>query len=414
MFRKIIDWFRGRVLVRVSGLSPERFLNLCAGNGFVLRELKKTGEGYECIMSLPEYRKARRLAKKAKATLRIQRKIGLPFFLFRQRKRKAFAAGFLLAIGLLYAASLFLWDVQVEGNGHYTDDIIRSFLKENGIHYGMRMDSIVCEEIEKALRNEYTNITWVSAQISGVKLKIQVKENFGLLKAPEKDLTPKDVVADKDGVITEIITRSGVPKATAGDTVTQGQVLISGRIPLIGDSGETIGYEEVPADGTIVARTEVPYTWQRSIFEETRRVTKTRLKGLAFNVFGNRAAVGGGPQAGEMQYRITEYHTPCLFDNFLLPLTLESTFEYTYETELRKLTKEEQQKKAEEAFFEQEALWKEEGFTVVEKQLQILEEPFQLTVTGTVTLEGPLGQESPLEALPEGETLPGEEDAEES
>ena len=79
-------------------------------------------------MSLPEYREARRLAKKAKATLRIQRKMGLPFFLFQQRKRKAWAAGFLLALGLLYAASLFLWDIQLEGNTRYTDDIILSLI----------------------------------------------------------------------------------------------------------------------------------------------------------------------------------------------------------------------------------------------------------------------------------------------
>ena len=406
MFRKFMDWFRGRVLVYVSGLSPERFLNLCARNGFVLRDLKKTGEGYECIMSLPEYREARRLAKKAKATLRIQRKMGLPFFLFQQRKRKAWAAGFLLALGLLYAASLFLWDIQLEGNTRYTDDIIRSYLKANGITYGMPMDSIVCEEIEKALRNEYTNITWVSAQISGVKLKIQIKENFGLLEAPQKDLTPKDVVADKDGVITEIITRSGIPQAAAGDAVTQGQVLISGRIPLIDDSGETVSYQEVPADGTIIAQTEIPYAWQRSIFEETRRVTKTRLKGLALILGNNRAAIGGGAQPGEMKYRMTEYYTPCLFDNFVLPITLETTLEYTYETEVRKLTEEEQKEKMEAAFLEKAEEWKKEGYTVVEKNLNLSEGSFLLTVNGTVVLEGPMGKESPLAVTPEGETVP--------
>ena len=43
---------------------------------------------------------------------------------------------------------------------------------------------------------------------------------------------------------------------------------------------------------------------------------------------------------------------------------------------------------------------------MVDKNLNLSEGPFLLTVNGTVVLEGPMGTESPLAATPEGETAP--------
>ncbi len=56
IFRKLLEWLRDRVQIKIGGLSPERFLNLCAGSGMVLRGLRKTPDGYQCWMILPEYR----------------------------------------------------------------------------------------------------------------------------------------------------------------------------------------------------------------------------------------------------------------------------------------------------------------------------------------------------------------------
>ncbi len=401
MFRKILEWLRGRVQVQIGGLSPERFLNLCAGNGLILRGLRKSPEGYQCWMLLPEYREARRLARKARATVRVRRKAGLPFLLFRHRKRKAFAAGILLALGLLWSFSLFLWDIRIEGNTRYTDDSIRSFLSEKGIGCGMPMDAIACEEIEAVLRNQYPQITWVSAQISGVRLTIQVKENFGLLEVPEEDGTPSDLVAEADGVITGIVTTSGIPQVSAGEQVTQGQVLISGRIPLYDDSETLIRYQEVSASGTVTAQIQVPYAWERSLFLETNRVVSRRLKGVGLRLGSRQVSAGSPVGAGAMQYRLTEYYTPRLFDSFVLPVTLELTTEYTYEVQVRRMTEAEQAQAAEQALAEQTVLWEEQGYRVARTDLQRSADAFQLTVSGTVILEGPLGVSQPLEALPE-------------
>lgn len=402
MLRKCWEWLRGRVLVQVGGLSPERFFNLCAGNGLVLRKLRKTPDGYLCWMLLPEYRKARRLARKAKATLRIQRKSGLPFFLFRHRKRKAFGAGILLALALLWAASLIVWDIRIEGNTRYTDDSIRNFLRENGVDCGRAVEEIDCQAIEAALRNQYPQITWVSAQISGVRLIIQVKENFGLLEIPESDTSPADLVADRSGVITEIVATSGIPQVKAGEQVAEGQVLISGRIPLYNDSAELIRYQEVAAGGTVTAQVQIPYSWERSVFQEENRILSRRLKGVSLRLGSRQVSLGGGVGAGEMQFRLTDFYTPCLFDSFVLPVTLAVTSQVTYETRVSRMTEEEQLQAAEQALAEQAARWEEEGYQVVETDLKLTADAFMIYVSGSVTLEGPFGISQPLTALEEG------------
>ncbi len=401
MLRKGWEWLRGRVLVEIGGLWPERFLNLCAGGGLTLRGLRQTEGGYQCWMLLPEYRRARRLARKSKTTLRIQRKEGLPFFLFRHRKRKAFAAGMVLALALLGAASLFLWDIQMEGNLRYTDDTIRSFLRETGVDCGMRMSQVDCPALEAALRNQYPQITWVSAQISGSRLILQMKENDGLLEIPEPAAGPSDLVAERDGVVTEIVATNGIPQVKAGEEVSQGQVLISGRIPLYDDSENLIRIQEVAASGSIAARSQVPYSWERSVFWEESQVISRRPVGASL-LLGSYSASAGSPSgAGPLQFRLTEYHTLWLSDSFSLPVTWAVTWEATCQIRLRRMTEAEQDLAAEEALAKQQALWEEQGYQVVETSLERTADAFTLRVEGTVTLEGPLGISQPLEETPE-------------
>lgn len=60
-------------------------------------------------------------AKKAGVRLFLRKKYGLPFFLFRNRKRKPLAAGFVCFFLFLYGLSFFIWDISFEGNLRFTD-----------------------------------------------------------------------------------------------------------------------------------------------------------------------------------------------------------------------------------------------------------------------------------------------------
>ena len=108
---------------------------------------------------------------------------------------------------------------------------LTTFLKEEGIYPGMQKKNVDCQGIVKALRKEYNDIVWVSASLDGSRLKIQIKENedaFPIISSTQPDKSnktdplPADLVASTDGIITKLITRTGIPQVHIGDSVTKG------------------------------------------------------------------------------------------------------------------------------------------------------------------------------------------------
>ena len=85
--------YAGYVRVRLTGRSPERFFNLCRGSGIMLWNLSCGNNEYWFSMMLPDFYRIRPFVRKAGVKVRVQEKLGLPFFLYRNRKRKLFAAG---------------------------------------------------------------------------------------------------------------------------------------------------------------------------------------------------------------------------------------------------------------------------------------------------------------------------------
>lgn len=145
----------------------------------------------------------------------------------------------------------------------------------------MLKSRISCADIVKEIRREYNDIVWVSASIDGSRLKVQIKENEDTFREDTDDGSgeehPTDLIAETDGVITQIVTRSGVPQVHAGDTVKAGDLLVSGRIEVLDDSGEVVGYQYQRSDADVFADTQIEYadsiplTWQDKIYDGKKR-----------------------------------------------------------------------------------------------------------------------------------------------
>ena len=159
---------------------------------------------------------------------------------------------------ILYFLSLFIWDISLVGNYSHTQEEVVEFLANENIKHGLLKSKIDGEEIEKTIRNNYFDITWVSVEVSGTRLIIHIKENFNdFIVEDEKD--PYNIISSKEGEIVSIITRTGTPLVSAGSMVVKDDLLVSGSVHIYNDSKEVIRTEYVNADADIYAKTVYNY-----------------------------------------------------------------------------------------------------------------------------------------------------------
>ena len=313
-------YLKGYLRVRLTGYGPERFLNMCQHHQIAVWGLTCDGGVYEFYMYQEDFHRCRLLAHKTKTRLHIMKKAGLPFLLFRYRRRKAFFLGILLSALMLWQLSVHIWDIRFTGNYSYTDDMLMELLNENEIVHGMKKNRVSCAQIEQLIRDSYTDITWVFAQVSGTRLLIQIKENSGILTVPEEDQTPCDLVASKNGIITEIVTRRGVPQVKIGDVVQEGQVLVSGTVPVMNDSQEVVRYEQVRADADVVARTATDYADEFPTVEQITCETGRKQTSWYVQYMGKKLGISFGKADYAMSDRRDQEYRLKLLNDWYLPV----------------------------------------------------------------------------------------------
>lgn len=182
------------------------------------------------------------------------RKIWTTFFLPHLQRRKAFLAGLVLTVMFWIVSSMFVWDIQISGNCVITDDMIFQFLEQEGIQMGMRKSKLDIGELEKQIRRQFPQVTWTSGRLMGTRLLLELKENDAPIPEDTQGadaIIGRDLVAEYDGVITDMIVRSGIPQVTIGSQVAKGDLLVDGKVPIYAEDGTIREYRMVIADADI-------------------------------------------------------------------------------------------------------------------------------------------------------------------
>ena len=337
MLNQLSRYLKGYVRIRLQGYSPERFLNLCKARSLSLWDLQNVGNAYEMNLSIRDFRKIRPLCRKAHARVSIRERHGLPFFLYRNRKRKMFPIGIAACCLLLYLLSLFVWNIRIEGNRIRSNDVILDYLAEEGVVPGMGKPKVDCKKIQSLLRIHFPDVTWVSARLKGTELVIRIRENQDLTPEAENESLSDsytDLVAKRDGVITGILVRSGTARVQPGAEITKGTLLISGTVELLNDNGDVTEVQEKAADGDVWARTVYPYEERFLLAHEERRFTGRRRYGISLKVAGRSLSVSD-PRSFSL-YTTAEKEYPLrLTESFYLPFTvgIQQRSEYKVSTE---------------------------------------------------------------------------------
>lgn len=422
MIRSFIRWLKGYVRLCVAGYSPERFLNMCCFHRLFIWGLESTEKGYEMYMNISDFRKLKPLVRKTHTKVTLEGRYGFPFFLARYRGRKLFFAGLFLCAVLLWGYSLFIWDIHFEGNERYPDTTLAEFLESEGVAPAMLRSQVDCPGIVKAIRKEYNDIVWVSASIDGSRLKIQIKENEDTFPeathtgensssentSGEKDASavtdstgekPVDLIASADGVITEIITRAGVPQVHVGDTVKKGDILVLGRVEVVNDGQEVVGYQYHRSDADVFADTQMKYTdtlpltYQEKIYDGKKKYQPfIRLADWTISV-------GSVKNKYEHSEKTTEETQVRLGENFYLPFSYGMKSVKSYSLVDKTYTEEEARQILSLDFKRFCEDLEEKGIQIRENDVKIHLYENSATASGTLYLNERITEEADTEIL---------------
>lgn len=402
MLVRLIKYLRGYVKIKVEGYSPERFLNLCNVHNILLWGVENKGLAYEMYVSVKDYKKMRPLVRKTRTKIILLEKHGLPFFLHKFRKRKMFFAGMVLCVAYIYILSLFIWNIHIEGNATQSTAELLAYLETLEVRHGARKSEIVCEEIETKLRNQYPNMLWVSAEMRGTRIIIQIKENTDediVSKIEQKDTEPVSIVSETAGIVDSMIVRKGTPLVSEGDEVTAGQTLVEGYYEIKNDAGEIVRYEGVPADADIYILTTENYLDSFSMEYEKKNYTEKKRLGIKASIFNKTYEFT--PKIPFQAYdTVTDLKEIHVTENFYLPLSLELTWYLEYDSNTDLYTKEEVKEMAETRFQNKYENILQKGVQIIEKDVKIDTNGKLCRVSGTTKFLVPVTTKAPA-VIPE-------------
>lgn len=390
MLLRLIKYFRGYVEVALWGYAPERFFNLCSNHNILIWDLRQEGDVYYFHISVEGFRCLKPLLKKSGTHVRVSRKNGIPFFLFRYRRRKILFLSIFICMMILYALSRFIWKIDINGNDSVTDDSMLQFLEEKNSSYGTLVSDIDCTKLEEEIRSSFKSIIWTSVKREGTTLTVDVQENLVVAKLPEELKVQEekgyDLLALHDGTIESIFVRKGTPLVQQGDFVKKGDVLVSGALPIYDDSGTLTAYQYCTADADIKLKTE--YTYQDSFdAKHTERVYSGRVEHRYGLGFGDSYVQLPWKKPGFSQYTVMDTRTQVrLCDSFYLPIYFVRRTYEEYGEEQSVYTKKEAKEHAAENLTEFLEKLTQKGVLILEKHVMIRTEKNKYTVSGKVTV----------------------------
>lgn len=381
-----IRLFRGYVRIRAISPTPQRFLNLCSVNDISLWDIVSEGDVYEMNLSVADFFRLKPIVKKTKTKVVLEEKKGLPFCMQKWIKRKIFICSSLMCVMSLYILSLFLWDIQLVKEGQLTNEMLLSFLQDNGISYGSYKKGIDIDKIEKKLRDEYPFIIWTSFRLEGTRLYVDVKENEQTIEEKRTEKNACDLYATVSGKVVSIVTRSGIPQVKIGDEVKKGDLLVAGEVPIYNDDETIKEYMYVCADADIRLETKLSYDKKLDLLYKKKVYTGEEKTAYYFRIHKNSFSTSGLPEY-EAYDIVTDLKQGKILDDFYLPLYYGTISYQEYCFKELIYTEKEARMLMETEFEKFCKTLQEKGVQIVEKNVKIEKNGQSLCVDGSILVE---------------------------
>lgn len=259
MFFKIVfSYILGYLRISIEGYYIERFINICKKRNITIWNLKRNKNTMLFFnVRIKEFKEVCKIVKQLNCKLKIRSKKGLPFLMYKYKKRKTFAILLIIVVFIIGLSSMYVWNVDIIEENNQELPNIRQDIEEAGIKLGTLKSKINSKEIINKIRLKRNDVAWMGIEKKGTNIIVK------LVKADQKPEIVDtneycNIVSDKTGVITKINAQNGTANVKVGDTINKGDILINGWM-----EGKYTGIRYVHAKGEIEAK--VWYTKNKKI-----------------------------------------------------------------------------------------------------------------------------------------------------
>ncbi|SDM88699.1 similar to stage IV sporulation protein [Paenibacillus sp. yr247] len=221
---------RGYVRIQIRGKGTEKLINPMMEKGFSIWDIKTADEGkLELFILIKDFFRLRPLLKRTGCRVHVLERYGLPFIMDRLGRRKVFFGGMAAFIIGLYVLTSIVWQVSVEGNDRISEAEILQAASKQGIHtFQWKFRLKKAEDLSREIQSMLPNTAWVGVEIRGTHITIKVVE--ATIPDSKPLMNPRNLVASKNALVTEILSDKGKPMVKPNTYVRKGDVLISGTI----------------------------------------------------------------------------------------------------------------------------------------------------------------------------------------
>ncbi len=274
----IYRYIIGYLYVKVNSKNPEKLLNLCNAKSVGIWGVKLYKSELYFKIGIKSFKKLRIYKRNASGKVHITKKVGIPFFLMKNKYRYGIIVGAVLFFIILKFMSGFVWNICISGNETVKNEVIIEALEKIGIKEGTKISKIHPGDKRNELLLECDKLSWAAINIEGSKLTVDVSEKKpGIVS----DTTPSNLIASCDGVIKKVETISGSSEVKVGEAVKKGDLLVSG---LVEYSDMTSSF--VRARGKIIAEVTGEFSYEQPLKVVENRKTGTVIKHNVLDLYG--------------------------------------------------------------------------------------------------------------------------------
>lgn len=279
MMKKLERTMRGYCRVEVCGAFPETVLNACAMQALELWDMKC--EDDHTLRFCVYERDIPALEDIARRCMCDMSVLGTAGGSTRRRFLKNHVwllVSLLVALGILAASSLFIWDIDVYGCDELSEGEVLRALSDCGVDCGAYWPTLSADMIRADMLTRLPELAWMTVNVSGSRAIVLVEER---VEKPEIyiESAGADIVAAHTGIIRRLSVLNGTPLVGTGQSVTAGETVISGTMESLSRDARC-----VRAQGGVTADTwyELSAVCPAQMQEKTPRAGVRRRFALKF------------------------------------------------------------------------------------------------------------------------------------